>query len=36
MSKRNELDAYKVVNEYDEANLKRVFSDYGELKVAPA
>ena len=36
MSKRNELDAYKVINEYDEANLKRVFSDYGELKVAPA
>ena len=36
MSKRNELDAYKVVNEYDEANLKRVFLDYGELKVAPA
>ena len=36
MSKRNELDAYKVVNEYDKANLKRVFSDYGELKVAPA
>lgn len=36
MSKRNEHDAYKVVNEYDEANLKRVFSDYGELKVAPA
>ena len=36
MSKRNELDAYKVINEYDEANLKRVFADYGELKVAPA
>ena len=36
MSKRNELDAYKVINEYDEANLKRVFLDYGELKVAPA
>lgn len=36
MSKRNELDAFKVVNEYDEANLKRVFLDYGELKVAPA
>lgn len=36
MSKRNEIDAYKVVNEYDEANLKRVFLDYGELKVAPA
>jgi len=36
MSKRNELDASKVINEYDEANLKRVFLDYGELKVAPA
>ena len=36
MSKRNELDAYKVVNEYEEAQLKRVFLDYGELKVAPA
>lgn len=36
MSKRNELDAYKVINEYDESNLKRVFLDYGELKLAPA
>ena len=36
MSKKNELDAHKVINEYDEANLKRVFLDYGELKVAPA
>ncbi len=36
MSKKNSLDAYKVVNEYDEANLKRVFLDYGELKTAPA
>jgi len=36
MSKKNELDAYKVINEYDEVNLKRVFLDYGELKIAPA
>ncbi len=36
MSKKNDLDAYKVINEYDEANLKRVFMDYGELKTAPA
>jgi 16S rRNA (cytosine1402-N4)-methyltransferase len=36
MSKKNELNAYKVVNEYDDANLKRVFMDYGELKIAPA
>ena len=36
MSKKNSLDAFKVVNEYDEINLKRVFLDYGELKIAPA
>ena len=35
MSQKNTLSAYKVVNEYDEANLKRVFYDYGELKNAP-
>ena len=35
MSQKNDLNAYKVVNEYDEANLKRVFLDYGELKNAP-
>jgi 16S rRNA (cytosine1402-N4)-methyltransferase len=29
---QNDLNAYKVVNEYDETNLKRVFLDYGELK----
>jgi len=36
MSKKNELDAYRVINEYDDANLRRVFLDYGELKIAPA
>jgi 16S rRNA (cytosine1402-N4)-methyltransferase len=36
MSKRNELNAHKIINEYDDVNLKRVFLDYGELKVAPA
>ena len=36
MSKRNELNAYRVINEYDDVNLKRVFLDYGELKAAPA
>jgi 16S rRNA (cytosine1402-N4)-methyltransferase len=36
MSKKNDLDAFKVINKYDEDNLKRVFLDYGELKVAPA
>ena len=36
MSQKNDLNAYRVVNEYDEANLKRVFLDYGELKNAAA
>lgn len=36
MSQKNDLNAYRVVNEYDDANLRRVFSDYGELKNAPA
>lgn len=36
MSRKNQLDAYQVVNEYDQANLSRVFYDYGELKNAPA
>lgn len=35
MSQKQDLNAYKVVNEYDEANLRRVFFDYGELKNAP-
>ncbi|OOV20811.1 16S rRNA (cytosine(1402)-N(4))-methyltransferase [Flavobacterium sp. LM4] len=35
MSQKNDLNAYRVVNEYDDANLRRVFSDYGELKNAP-
>jgi 16S rRNA (cytosine1402-N4)-methyltransferase len=36
MSQKNDLNAYRVVNEYDDANLKRVFLDYGELKNATA
>lgn len=36
MDQKNPLDAFKVLNEYDEANLRRVFYDYGELKNAPA
>lgn len=36
MSQKNDLNAYKVVNEYDDENLRRVFYDYGELKNAPA
>lgn len=35
MSQKNDLNAYRVVNEYDDADLRRVFSDYGELKNAP-
>ncbi|MEY4084426.1 MAG: hypothetical protein RL074_213, partial [Bacteroidota bacterium] len=30
MSQKNDLNAYRVVNEYDEENLRRVFFDYGE------
>ncbi len=36
MSQKNDLNAFRVVNEYDADNLKRVFLDYGELKNAPA
>lgn len=36
MSQKNDLNAYRVVNEYSDANLRRVFLDYGELKNAPA
>ena len=36
MSHKNDLNAYRVVNEYDDANLKRVFLEFGELKTAPA
>lgn len=36
MTKKNDASAFKVVNEYDEVNLKRIFLDYGELKNAPA
>lgn len=36
MSQKNDLNAYRVVNEYDDGNLRRVFFDYGELKNAPA
>lgn len=36
MSQKNDLNAYRVVNEYDETNLRRVFLDYGELKNASA
>lgn len=36
MSQKNELNAFKVVNEYDETELRKVFLEYGELKNAPA
>jgi 16S rRNA (cytosine1402-N4)-methyltransferase len=36
MSQKSELDAYKVINEYDDANLRRIFYDYSELSNAPA
>jgi 16S rRNA (cytosine1402-N4)-methyltransferase len=36
MSQKNDLNAFRVVNEYDAEHLKRVFLDYGELKNAPA
>lgn len=35
MNQKGSLDAFKVVNTYDDANLRRVFFDYGELKNAP-
>ena len=36
MNQNDVLNAYKVVNEYDEPNLKRVFLEFGELKNAGA
>jgi 16S rRNA (cytosine1402-N4)-methyltransferase len=36
MSRKNELNAYVVVNEYEEQQLKRMFFEYGELKNAGA
>jgi 16S rRNA (cytosine1402-N4)-methyltransferase len=36
MSKKNDLTAFKIVNQYDDANLRRIFYDYGELSNAPA
>jgi len=36
MSKKNELDAFKVVNEYEEAALKKMFFEYGDLRNAAA
>lgn len=36
MNQQNQLSAFHVVNEYDEAQLKQVFLQYGELRAAPA
>ena len=36
MSRKNDLSAYGVINEYDEQQLKKMFFDYGELKNAAA
>ena len=36
MSKKNEVNAFTIVNEYSESDLKMVFLNYGELKNAPA
>lgn len=36
MSQKGELNAFKVINEYDEANLKKVFAEFGELSNAGA
>jgi 16S rRNA (cytosine1402-N4)-methyltransferase len=36
MSQKNDLNAFTIVNNYDENNLKRIFWDYGELNNALA
>ena len=36
MNQQNKLSAYHVVNEYEEERLRQVFSQYGELRPAPA
>jgi 16S rRNA (cytosine1402-N4)-methyltransferase len=36
MSQKNELNAYKIVNNYDDSELRRIFYEYGELSNAPA
>jgi len=36
MNQKNELSAFHVINEYDEAQIKKVLFQYGELRAAPA
>lgn len=35
MNQKSELDAVKVLNQYDEEALVRIFTEYGELRMAP-
>ncbi|MGJ8684925.1 MAG: 16S rRNA (cytosine(1402)-N(4))-methyltransferase RsmH [Nonlabens sp.] len=35
MNQEGDLDAIKVVNDYDEDELNRIFKEYGELRIAP-
>ncbi len=36
MNQKSELSAFSVINAYDDADLRHIFYDYGELKNAPA
>ena len=36
MNQNSQLSAYHVINKYEEEQLKNVFSQYGELRAAPA
>lgn len=35
MSRRGNLSAYEVINDYDEQQLKKIFYDYADLRMAP-
>lgn len=35
MNQEGDLDAIKVINDYDEDSLNRIFKEYGELRIAP-
>jgi len=35
MSKKGNLSAYEVINEYDEEQLKKIFYEYADLRIAP-
>ena len=36
MNENNKISAQIIINEYKESDLKRIFRDYGELRLAPA